>query len=92
MLIFIVHTKCLQYGPSMKRETHMRFCYMLFYIIKLQQKLESSLKSWVMQVCEDNPFGAVLVSNQILPLLGLKGTCTCILISALTVKFNPFYI
>ena len=31
------------------------------------------MKSWVSQVHKVNPFGAVLVSNQVLPLLDHKG-------------------
>lgn len=31
------------------------------------------MKSWVVQVRKNNPFGAVLVNNQILPLLDYSG-------------------
>ena len=31
------------------------------------------MKAWVLQVRRDNPFGAVLVNNQIVPLLDYKG-------------------
>ena len=47
--------------------------HVLFLYKQHRQKLLTTMKAWVHQVHDNSPFGAVLVNNQILPLVDHKG-------------------